>query len=154
MVAVSNIAAKLRPGAPVADFAHLLIDAHRFISASNATMIVLEDTPFLRSSGASCVPTSLNPDAPALCEQNKTVAEQYVEPVHSMLTSLALDYPDIIYIGYHHLVCDNDKCGAMIPGTTTLGIFDRHHMTEYGARYLAPFLCAYMSHQGLFNEVV
>jgi len=47
------------------------------------------------------------------------------------------------------LFCDDSTCGAMIPGTRTLAIGDGEHLTIEGSIYVWPFLCLFLSKQGL-----
>jgi len=149
VVAISNIAAKLPAGDAANDFGSL-VQRMRRLGSANVTVLVLEDTPYLPKWGSSCVPTVLNPKASEGCELKKNRSEAYVQPARSVLSSLAQNHSDVIFFDYHDLFCDNRTCGAMIPGTHTLGILDNHHMTEYGAAYVAPFLCSKIKDSGVF----
>ena len=43
------------------------------------------------------------------------------------------------------------RCGAVVPGTTTMAYHDNTHMTRGGATYLAPYLCSAFHGFGLLR---
>ena len=47
------------------------------------------------------------------------------------------------------LLCDGDVCDHRVPGTETISIFDRDHLTTEGSLYLAPFLACFLERAGL-----
>eukprot|EP00966_Prymnesium_polylepis_P235160 5439370-Prymnesium_polylepis.1 len=62
--------------------------------------------------------------------------------------------PGTHYFPLGHLMCDPEaeggKCGAFIPGTTTVGLVDRDHLDNAAAIYLWPFICGAFMDSGLF----
>ena len=50
---------------------------------------------------------------------------------------------------YLRLLCDDQICGVLVPGTLTLGFYDRAHITNSAGRYLWPFLCGFLRCAGV-----
>jgi hypothetical protein len=59
------------------------------------------------------------------------------------------------YLPIHHLFCNgaapNDKCGVLIPGTTTVAYLDNNHLNSAGTSYLWPFVCSFLKQNGLLG---
>eukprot|EP00966_Prymnesium_polylepis_P197515 4577038-Prymnesium_polylepis.1 len=55
-----------------------------------------------------------------------------------------------------HLFCEPGsgakRCGAFVPGTSTLAFHDTGHLSSAGSLYLWPFLCDFFSSNGLLGE--
>jgi len=131
------------------DQANYLRTLHDMVSARGASLLVLGDVPHLRARGLWCVPTLLSPNASRRCDRPKQQVMQLMAPWRNMLSDLAKQHRDIYFFDYLDLFCDDNTCGAMIPGTRTLGFFDTSHLTEAGSHYLWPYIRSFLKRSGL-----
>jgi hypothetical protein len=49
----------------------------------------------------------------------------------------------------YDLFCDDAQCGAYIPGTAEVSLYDRDHLSSSGSHYLGPFICSFLNERNL-----
>ena len=130
----------------------------RLVVGTNASLLLLGDGPELGARGQYCAAAgSLQGE----CEVSK--AQTRVNLNHERLTYRELVREDksgsTFYLPLSEFLCESDdehggnpRCGAYIPGTTTLLCEDTDHLTFEAALYLWPFLCAFMFDNGLLGQ--
>ena len=62
---------------------------------------------------------------------------------------LAAANPRVLFYRQHDLFCTAAVCGATIPGTNRIWVYDRQHWTFEGAMYAAPFVACLLEGHGL-----
>jgi len=117
---------------------------------SGASVLVLGDQTVMKDQGLFCIPSSFNPDAGAKCARTRKWGTYFAAKFRAKLREL-LDtvVSNAYFFDARDLFCGDLYCGAMIPGTRTLAIGDQEHLTIEGSTYLWPFLCSFLSKQGL-----
>lgn len=144
IVAVSNSATSFdRPLIEwAAAYKTALESLHTRVSARGGKMMMFGFSPVLENRGTSCIPTYFEPEAPSKCEKPLQTSRMNAKGVMQALATLP---PRIVFFDHHDLFCDNRVCGAFVPGTKTLAFADTSHFTAAAQRYLAPYLCDFLS---------
>ena len=116
----------------------------RFV-ARGARVILPGDVPILPHWATYCIPTRWSSDALSRCTTPRLDALEWLNwDATRELKALAHSVAHVSYVPIHELFCDNDTCGAVVPGTSTFAYFDNAHLTTAGAEYLWPFLCPHL----------
>jgi len=127
----------------------LLLKAYRDIAlARNATLLILSDSAWLKVPSGVCKPTPLMPNAGRKCELSQEDMDANRLYFREQLAILARG-PGVLFFDPFHLFCGHGKCGALIPGTNKLAYFGRDHWSTAGSLYVWPFLCSFLSKNGL-----
>ena len=128
----------------VARYRHL----QAMVRAKGAQLVLLGDTLQLPEEGWRC---AANAAMARSCELTTGQAHAQLERERSVYTDLARDDPGTHYFALDELMCDagSGTCGAFVPGTSTLAYSDKDHLTIAGALYLWPFICAFLTDNGL-----
>jgi len=149
IVAVSNSATGFAPKletehsieTKIAAYKTQLESLHTKVSARGGKMMVFGFTP-TGGGGQNCIPTYFKPDAASKCESSLEASRFETGVVMRALAALP---PGIVVFDHHDLFCDDRVCGGFVPGTKTLAFADSSHFTDAAQRYLAPYLCSFLS---------
>lgn len=111
------------------------------IQSKGGDLLLFQDSVILIGGfGTQCRRATTRADCDYEYPSGRTQWHEY----HQMQQQLATAHPHIHTFDVWPLMCDTTAyvCGAAIPGTNIIGIFDADHFTEDGALYLEPHLCA------------
>jgi len=121
----------------------------QLVTSKNAKLLLLGDVPELGTDGYRCAASShLAATCEVTADQVRTNL-QYERSAYEELAQVANTY----YFPLSDLLCDDQtgKCGAYVPGTSTLVAKDRDHMLPETSLYLWPYICAFISDSGLLG---
>jgi hypothetical protein len=135
----------------VKEYALVLKNWHRLVSARNATMIMLGDQTPLKADGFMCVPTSFDQNADRRCARTVEWSNFYGKHFRNQMNALEQEWHNAYFFDPRALFCTEQSCGAMVPGTHTVATGDDEHLTIEGSYYLWPFLCSFLQEKGLFS---
>eukprot|EP00966_Prymnesium_polylepis_P287048 6630349-Prymnesium_polylepis.1 len=139
-------------------------ETQRLVKSKGAKLVIIGDTAGLPERGSYCINSPVQPYASERCDFRWGDRGQSDIQDEPHLNRLALDN-STFFFPVRQLLCESpnylgnapdpsqrssdDRCGAYVPGTSTLAIFDRHHLTIAGALYLWPYLCSMFESNGL-----
>jgi len=128
----------------IAAYKTALESLHTKVSARGGKMMIFGFSPtyVYISGGNDCIPTYFKPDAASKCEKPLETSRMKTKAVMQALATLP---PAVVVFNHHDLFCDDRVCGAFVPGTKTLAFADSSHFTDAAQRYLAPYLCSFLS---------
>jgi len=128
-----------------------LLSLQHVVSARGADFLLFGDGPHFAVPGTACIPTLLAPAAHLKCEIAKDDLDRWVGPLQQELSSFARAQ-GTWFFSYYELFCNNATCGALVPGTKTVAIFDQGHLATAGSLYLWPFFSAFMDSMLVHNS--
>jgi len=114
----------------------------RITLRKQAQMLLVGEPQALPHVGYKCSPTWYNPNAHKKCE---VPMDRKTAQYNNAMLSMARRTRDVFFLDSLGLMCTGYTCGAVIPGLKVLGMFDKHHLSLAGSRYLAPFFCTILS---------
>ena len=118
--------------------------------SKGAQLVLMGDVPRLRDgrNAAMCVGGSAS-----ACLTSRAEVEAQHQAEKDLYLSLVASNPNTVrYLQLWDKLCDNNQCGAYVPGTTTLAYADNDHLSNAGATYFYPFMCAWFLDNGLVGE--
>ena len=118
------------------------------VAAASASLIVVGDSPFVREHGRQC---SCAGSCGSRCDAQIGDSKRYLKITESeaAYTQLAATSPRLFFYAQHDLFCTTTTCGATIPGTSRIWVWDRQHWTFEGAMYAAPHMACFLDDHGL-----
>ena len=130
-----------------------LVRLQTLVTGLGASFVIIGDTVKLPQRGTYCIPSAYRPDAAAACSQpldrvnHPTQAD--LNDGHVTLITEEEQYTTLAqsdgtyFFSIYNLMCDTtqQKCGAFVPGTSTLAYFDRQHL-PVPVRYTCGRTCA------------
>jgi len=121
-----------------------ILELRELVLHRHAKLLLLGDVTGIPSDGSECLPTWLHP-AWSECTTAKSQALARLDPYHSVLHEMASRGGDVFFWNFAPLLCTEQICDHLVPGTNSLAFFDTNHLTEAGAIYLWPYLCAFLA---------
>lgn len=100
------------------------------LDALGVEVLAIRDTPRARHNQVECL--EANFDDPAQCAVPRNAVYADEDP------TAALDLPNVTFLDLSHLMCDSERCPAIIGNVVVY--FDGDHMTATWSRALAPYL--------------
>lgn len=118
--------------------------------ATNTTLLLMGDNHVLPIPGFICVPPlytmGLIHGDTHRCDTSIATRDAYLAPLFRIYEEVAQE-PNVHFFRYEQWLCQNNSCGATIPGTRVCSIFDTNHMSPQASIALAPHLRSFL--QGL-----
>mmetsp|Transcript_28709 Transcript_28709/g.60943 ORF Transcript_28709/g.60943 Transcript_28709/m.60943 type:complete len:825 (-) Transcript_28709:71-2545(-) len=142
IVAVANHRNRFRNPALRPAVLNTLEDLGAVAAKKGASVLLLGDSATIAGTGWKCVPTFFNPDADKACAISRSKADAILHQYHQALEILSWRHENMHFFDYHHLFCSSRTCGAFIPNTRVLGLWDNNHLTTAGSSYLWTYLCS------------
>jgi len=133
---------------------------HQLVASRNASLLVLGDQTPLRRPGIACAPAKISPGLrlsatlaqSRLCGRSAHWSELYGKHLRGELRKLEAIWPKSAhFFDPRRLFCGKGTCGALVPGTRTLAIGDKEHLTIEASFYMWPFLCSFFEDRGLLR---
>lgn len=122
---------------------------HPLVARNGAKLVLVGDSPKLRTRATYCLPSRFAPRALERCDTPRSAAGS--TQVDAALQAFADEHEDVAFFGLFDLFCEATRCRATIPGTNTFWIFDEHHFTVAGGMYLWPFWCSFFASNNWFR---
>jgi len=117
---------------------------HNITSAVGAKIILIGDTPMWPQPIPVCLmKVTPGQESPCATDQLKIMSSQASRFIYFQDLKAI---PDVFFFDALEHYCPKSRCDIFIPGTSTSGFFDFHHMGNDGSSYLAPFPCDFLLH--------
>eukprot|EP00929_Paragymnodinium_shiwhaense_P120585 TRINITY_DN92546_c0_g1_i1.p1 TRINITY_DN92546_c0_g1~~TRINITY_DN92546_c0_g1_i1.p1 ORF type:complete len:343 (-),score=60.44 TRINITY_DN92546_c0_g1_i1:75-1103(-) len=115
-----------------------LVEMAQVAARAKATLLLIGDVLVLPQPGSLC---KQDPQACKKCEFPESGCSQDFRDLQNLEQRLAREHGNVKFFDAQRLLCTGGMCGAMIPGTHTVGTYDCNHLAAEGAYYFWPFLC-------------
>ena len=117
------------------------------VAAAGATMIIVGDSPFTANDGTRCTSAASAPSCESTIQWSKSYLR--IDEAETAYDQLATANSRVLVYRQHDLFCTSTVCGATIPGTSRIWVYDRQHWTYEGAMYAAPFFACFFDEHSL-----
>jgi len=114
----------------------------RLIESRDATLLLIGEPVILPRAGVLCM---MSWKTSQDCTPSVRDEELKRKPLTTAHAALHARNRRVVAISYWRLFCGNSSCGAFIPGTQVLGMFDNSHLTTQGSVFLWAFFCTVIS---------
>lgn len=117
-------------------------DLDKLVNATvprGANVLLVGEIGNLQKPAPMCVPTYYNRRASQDCEEKKEKRVQNGQQITELLRQTA-KRPGVFLFDALPYFCDDQTCGAFIPGTTSLAYYDQSHLSRVAKQYITPFL--------------
>ena len=123
------------------------------VADANASLVLANDFPLLRSPGRTCA-TRLSSMfvgwCPAPCARPRAESTASLAPTVAVLSALAARLPAVHFLDLHDKMCEGAACGPFVPGGGgVVGWDDANHLSSEGQWSLWPELCEFFEARAL-----
>ena len=128
------------------------------VADANASLVLANDFPLLRSPGRTCA-TRLSSMfvgwCPAPCARPRAESTASLAPTVAVLSALAARLPAVHFLDLHDKMCEGAACGPFVPGGGgVVGWDDANHLSSEGQWSLWPELCEFFEARALVPDLL